>query len=260
MNATTQNGPAGYAPGFQFTGFNVSLTGKDADPWPRALYAVDDATRAWDGTTRSFALYSDLHKAFSYCSVRITGRRVRWNGNYRVTVRVDFDGEGGTNHAGIMLHPDGSSFEMDEAHVAVLEGRAGTPTTRIRSCPTCCPTGGAYFYRTYEAADEWECSNCGHTVVIKPRRSHVGTPSQDRVVARLRDQLAKRFEVSDGDDDGYWAGKGVVVVYAKAKQWFDDSLIIYVGPRGSLRVVDCGKGEPERKGRDATIWINIRSI
>jgi hypothetical protein len=65
--------------------------------------------------------------------------------------------------------------------------------------------------------------------------------------------------VKDGDDGGYWANKGVVVIYARAKQWFDDSMIIYVGPRGSLRVVDCRTGEKERKGREAETWISIRS-
>jgi hypothetical protein len=96
--------------------------------------------------------------------------------------------------------------------------------------------------------------------VIPPRKPKVGGPKQTRVAERLRNQLERRFEVSDCDEDGFWAERGVLAIYAKAKQWFDDSLIIYVGPRGSLRVVDCGKGEPERKGRDAIIWINIRSI
>jgi hypothetical protein len=123
MNATKQNGPAGHAPGFQFTGFNISLTGKDADPWPRALYAVDLKVAEWDGSTRRFALYSERHSVFSYCDVRITGRRILWNGNYRLTVRVDFDGESGENHAAIMLRPDGRAFDMAEAlHVLLIRG------------------------------------------------------------------------------------------------------------------------------------------
>jgi hypothetical protein len=108
---------------FQPTGFNIAFTGKDANPWPRALYAVDAAAAAWDGTTRRFALYSEQHDVYSYCSVRITGRRILWNGNYRLTVRVDFDGESGENHAAIMLRPDGRRFEMADAqHVLMIRG------------------------------------------------------------------------------------------------------------------------------------------
>jgi hypothetical protein len=135
-----------------------------------------------------------------------------------------------------------------------------TTTKKTRACPNCCPEGGACFYRTYASENEWECANCGHTVVIKPRAKKVGGAKQTRVVERIRGQLAKRFEVSDCDKRGFWAERGVVVIYAKAKQWFDDSMIIYVGPRGSLRVVDCRAGEKERKGRDAATWIHIRSI
>lgn len=118
MDTRKQNGPAGYAPGFRFAGFNISLSARDADPWPRGLYIVDDATRAWDGTTRRFALYSERHNVFSYCDVRVTGRRVRAAENFRLTVRVDFDGIGEANHPAILLRPDGRFFNL--ADVALL--------------------------------------------------------------------------------------------------------------------------------------------
>ena len=91
-------------------GFNVCI----ADGWPRGLYAVSEEAAKWDGTDKRFALYSDQHDVYSYCTVRITGRSVRWDGNYRVTVRVDFDGEDSQNCLGILLRPDGKDFDFAE--------------------------------------------------------------------------------------------------------------------------------------------------
>lgn len=98
-------------------GFNVCLT--EGDSWPRGLYSVDPIAAKWDGTEKRFAIYSEQHGVYSYCTVRITGRGVRFNHNYRVTVRVDFDGESSQNHSAILLRPDGSRFSLDEARELV---------------------------------------------------------------------------------------------------------------------------------------------
>lgn len=97
------------------TGFNISLTGNDANSWPRGLHLVSDAARKWDGTTARFALYSDLHGVYSYCTVRLTGRGLRCNPNYRVTVRVDFEGEDARNCEAILILPDGGYFGFEAA-------------------------------------------------------------------------------------------------------------------------------------------------
>ena len=99
---------------FEATQFNISLTGKDCDPFPRRLHRVSQAARDWDKTSAQFALYSERHNCYSYVWLRITGHRVRYSPNYRLTVRVDFEDQDAKNCEAIMLLPDGGMFVIEQ--------------------------------------------------------------------------------------------------------------------------------------------------
>lgn len=132
--------------------------------------------------------------------------------------------------------------------------------TKHRACPTCCPDGGAIFRPSYDVTNEWVCANCSLAVMIQTRRPQVGGPKQKRVVARIRAQLAKRFVVEDADPDGYWAGRGIVALYARPHSvWANDGQLIYVGSRGSVKLTACDDGTI-RRGRDAIVWLGIIAL
>jgi hypothetical protein len=96
-------------------GFNIFFPG--VNPWPRSIHGVSEAARSWDGAPYRHALYSDRHDVYSYCAIRITGRKVRWDETYRLTVRVDFDQE--QDVLGEILLPCGGPFTIEEARTAL---------------------------------------------------------------------------------------------------------------------------------------------
>ena len=97
---------------FPRTGFKVIL---DGNPWPRDLCVVSDAARKWDGTECRFALHSDEHDVYSYCAVRVTGRKVRWDDTYRLTIQIDFEQEEAGTCRGEIMRQDGRDpFEITD--------------------------------------------------------------------------------------------------------------------------------------------------
>ncbi len=103
------------ATSFPPVGFIVYFPG--VNPWPRTIHRVSEECRRWDGTPYRQALYSDRHDVYSYCAIRITGRKVRWDETYRLTVRVDFEQE--PDVLGEMLRIGGGPFTIDEARAAL---------------------------------------------------------------------------------------------------------------------------------------------
>lgn len=89
----------------------------------RSIHTVSEEAARWDGTSCRFAVYSDQYSAYSYCTIKVTGRKVRWDGNHaRLTVQVTFenDGEPETVKAEIMNPTAGEWFDMADAK-ALLE-------------------------------------------------------------------------------------------------------------------------------------------
>lgn len=106
MNNTTNHG-------FTDTGWTIWQADRNI---ARKLYAVSDNVRSWDNTSARFALYSDLHDVFSYVDVKVTGRKVRWDHNNRLTVRVVFtDDEEAESCGAEILKRDGKWFEIADA-------------------------------------------------------------------------------------------------------------------------------------------------
>jgi hypothetical protein len=125
-----------------------------------------------------------------------------------------------------------------------------------RPCPNCCPQAPVPFYPA-EGEHVYRCDNCRQELTIRPRKARIGSPAQLRAVNRVHELLAGTFTIENADDR-FWAARGVRALIARGKAWYDASMLIYVGPRGALRVVDCGTNA-DRRGRKAAIWLEVRS-
>jgi len=125
-----------------------------------------------------------------------------------------------------------------------------------RACPTCGPV--ADFRR--ELGREYRCTNCGHTVELAERKPRLGGRRQTAKVDRIRELLAERYDVTSCDDQGHWAERGTVALKALGKQWYQEGLLVYVGPRGALRLTVCtGAHAGDYRGQQAEIWLSVFS-
>lgn len=106
---------------------NAAFTSTGMNLWQpergivRSIHTVSEEAARWDGTSCRFAVYSDQYSVYSYCTIKVTGRKVRLDGNHRLTVQVTFenDGEPETVRAEV-LKADGKWFDMADAK-AILE-------------------------------------------------------------------------------------------------------------------------------------------
>lgn len=120
--------------------------------------------------------------------------------------------------------------------------------TKTDCCPTCLPdTPGAYFDLEYNADPErsgvdtdymWVCRNCWHKLPYtpKPPRKDRTTPSQEKMVARLAEQMQARYPGADLELERKLASSGRVIVSIS----LDDDLGLHrftmfcIGRRGRL--------------------------
>ena len=127
-----------------------------------------------------------------------------------------------------------------------------------RNCPSCeCKS---FFTPTYDADNEYACTNCRWSYVAKRRPAKVGGAAQQNAEDRVRRILGEGYTIAENTEHSdFWAAKGVKGFTATPTLWCRDSLLIYIGARGGLRVVSCGRKVKEFQGRAAWRWLQVVS-
>jgi DNA-directed RNA polymerase subunit RPC12/RpoP len=128
-------------------------------------------------------------------------------------------------------------------------------STIYRPCPVCLPgSNGDFDFEGIEGdARVYACRNCGHEVMVTPRKQKKGSPSQLRTIQRIRDTLGEGYEIEEQQYE--WEFRPVCHLILKGSKWFQRPVFVTVGPRGALEKVRVPGIKVEESGPKA--WSTI---